>query len=237
MSAPDRIDLIIVDDHPTTRDAIRSAAEDTMDVQVIGETGSAEEAFGLIEELAPDVATVDLSLREGHGFDLIDKVRSHCPETQMVVFSMHEEKVYAERALRAGASGYLMKASTASTLLKAIRQVHQGEIYLSPDMVSRVLKGVVEGESEEARFPIDELTDRELQVFQMMGQGLSVEEITEQLNIARKTVETHRRRAKQKLGVDSVSELMSHAARWIVGQPAEGGTKEAPSDSRSTASP
>lgn len=223
VSSSSHIDIVIVDDHPTTRSTIRRAAEETMGMKVVGETGSATEAFALIEEHEPAVATVDLSLDDGHGLDLLENVRNHCPETRTVVFSMYDEKVYAERAFRAGASGYLMKASAAGTLVEAIRQVNDGEVYLSPEMTSRVLKRMVKGEAKEAQFPIDSLTDRELQVFQMMGHGLTVEEITERLNLARKTVETHRRHAKEKLGVDSVSELMSHAARWTMAHAQEAG--------------
>lgn len=221
MSSSSRIEIVIVDDHPTTRNAIRQAVEATGDIDVVGETGSSEEAFRLIEDREPDVATIDLSLSDGHGFDLLENVRSQCPETRAVVFSMYEEKVYAERALRAGAAGYVMKLSSADNLIEAIRRVGEGKVYLSPDMTSRVVERLVEGDEGEARFPIDELTDRELQVFQMMGQGRTVEEITDRLNLARKTVETHRRRAKEKLGVDSVSELMSYAARWTWAQSEE----------------
>lgn len=229
----DHINLALIDDHPTVRSAIRSAAEDTMDIEVVAESSSAEEAFQWIEEQEPDVAVVDLSLSDGHGFDLLGNLQAHCPETSILVFSMYDETVYAERVLRAGASGYLMKAASAAEVLRAVRRVHEGGVYLSGKMTERVLKKMVEGQAEEARFPIDELTDRELQVFQMLGQGLTLSEIADRLSLARKTVETYRRRAKEKLGVDSAEKVVAHAARWTLAQPQTDEEDAGLSDSRS----
>lgn len=218
-SPSSRITLSVIDDHPTVRKALRDAAERTMNVELVAEAGAAGEAFKWLEEKSPDVAVVDLSLSDGHGFDLLDNIRTHCPETRALVFSMYDEEVYAERALRAGASGYLMKVATAEEVLRAVQHVHDGGIYLSTEMTNRVLKRMVEDGVEEARFPIDELTDRELQVFQMLGQGLTVDEIADRISLARKTVETYRRRTKQKLGHETAAEVVSHAARWVLGQP------------------
>lgn len=190
-----------------------------MNVEIVAEAGAAEEAFHWLEEKNPDVAVVDLSLSDGHGFDLLKNIRTHCPETRALVFSMYDEEVYAERALRAGASGYLMKVATAEEVLRAVQHVHEGGIYLSRKMTDRVLKKMAQDGADEARFPIDELTDRELQVFQMLGQGLTVAEIADRINLARKTVETYRRRAKEKLGHETAAEVVSHAARWVLGQP------------------
>lgn len=221
MSSSSSIDVLIIDDHPTTRDAIREAIESRMGMAVVGETGSAREAFSLIQELQPDIATVDLSLREGHGLGLLKNVQSHGLKTRGVVFTMYDEKVYAERAIRAGASGYVMKASSSGTLLDAIRRVDQGEVYLSSEMTSRILSKVIEGEDDEVQFPIDELTDRELQVFEMIGQGLTVDEIAEVLNLTKSTVQTHRKRARKKLGFDSLSKLIKYAVGWTMTQPQE----------------
>lgn len=213
------IALVLIDDHPTVRSAIRSAAEDTIDIEVVAETGSAEEAFQLIEGQEPDVAVVDLSLSDSHGFDLLNNLQAHSPETSALVFSMYDETVYAERALRGGASGYLMKVASAREVLRAVRRVDESGVYLSQQMTERVLKKMVEDEAEEAHFPIDDLTDRELQVFQMLGQGLTLSEIADRLNLARKTVETYRRRAKEKLGVESAGKLVAHAVQWTLAQP------------------
>lgn len=214
----DHIDLLLIDDHPTVRSAIRSAAEDALDITVVGEAESSEEAFPLLEEKEPDVAIVDLSLSDGHGFDLLDNLQVHSPNTESLVFSMYDETVYANRVLQAGASGYLMKAASTSEVLRAVRHVHEGGVYLSETMTEQVLGKMVENQGEGERFPIDELTDRELQVFQMLGQGITLSEIADRLNLARKTVETYRRRAKEKLGVENAEKVVAFAARWTLAQ-------------------
>lgn len=220
------IDIVVVDDHPAIRSAIRHATESAGGMEVAGETGSAMEAIQMVEELEPAVATIDLFLPDGHGLDLINDIRSRCPDTRMVVFSMYDEKVYAARALQAGASGYLMKATPGETLLEAVRQVYRGEVYLTDGIKSRILSRMVENEGGEAHFSIDKLTNRELQVFQMMGQGLTTDKIADRLSLARKTVETYRRNAKEKFGLDSILELRTHATHWTVTQSLEEGEKK-----------
>ncbi len=224
----DHIRIYLVDDHPVIREAIRSTVESTIDMEICGEAGSSDEAFDEIETLQPDVAIVDISLNDAHGLDLVQNVRSQYPEVRMLVFSMYNENVYAERAIRAGATGYLMKSEPTKNIVEAIRSVHDDEVYLSRKMSSRILNKVARGRSSEPRFTIDELTDREMTVFQMLGQGFSVQEIQNRLSLSRKTIETYRRRAKEKLGFDTVSELLQHAVQWTYGQ----GTS---SDSESTA--
>lgn len=183
-------------------------------MDVVGEAGSREDGFHLIKEQGPDVAVIDLSLSDGQGFDLIEVLQAECPETKVLVFSVHDETVYAERALRAGASGYVMKPAGTEEVLKAARHVAENGVYLSPDMTMRVLRKVQKGQEEKVRFPIDELTDRELEVFKMIGEGLTLDVIADRLGIARKTVETHRRLAKDKLGYESVNQVTTHAAQW-----------------------
>lgn len=211
---PGHIHVFLVDDHPAIREAIRDRIESTIDMVVCGEAGSSDEAFRQIEELEPDVAVVDISLTDAHGLDLVQNVRAQFSDVQVIVYSMYDERVYAERAIRAGASGYLMKTDSTKSLAEAIRTVDDGEVYLSRRMASRILNKVARGDSSEASFPIDELTDRELAVFQMLGEGYSVSEIQDRLNLARKTVETYRRRAKEKLDIDSVSKLLQYALQW-----------------------
>lgn len=211
---PGHIQVFLVDDHPAIREAIRDRIESTIDMVVCGEAGSSDEAFRKIEEIEPDVAVVDISLTDAHGLDLVQNVRAQFSDVQVVVYSMYDERVYAERAIRAGASGYLMKTDSTKSLVEAIRTVDDGEVYLSRRMASRILNKVARGDSSEASFPIDELTDRELAVFQMLGEGYSVSEIQDRLNLARKTVETYRRRAKEKLDIDSVSKLLQYALQW-----------------------
>jgi len=212
------IGVYLVDDHPAIRDAIRSQIDGIIDMEVCGGTGSATEAVHQVEERDPEAAVVDISLEDGHGLDLIENLSVRCPNVQPVVFSMYNESVYAERALRAGAAGYLMKKESSSVLMEAIRTASDGGIYLSKKMMSQIVGKVAGGGANHPSFPIDELTDREMSVFQMLGQGYSIEEIKDRLNLARKTIETYRRRAKDKLGLDTVSELLQYAVKWTYGQ-------------------
>ena len=215
-SAPsgDPISVFLVEDHPAILEAVTGRVNEAPDVEVCGTTGSTMEAFRRIEKHRPDVVVVDISLEDGHGLDLIQNVQAQHPEIQIIVFSMYDESIYAERALQAGATGYLMKDEPLEELMGGIRAVSEGEVYLSDRMSSRVLNKAVRGEEAEAGPPIDELTDRELAVFQMLGAGYNLDEIQDRLNIARKTVEAYRRRAKEKLGFDSVAEVLQYAVKW-----------------------
>ncbi len=213
----DHIRVIVVDDHPAIREALSGVINAKMDMVLCGEATSADGAFQLVESIKPDVAVVDISLEDVHGLDLVQNLRAQYPELQVVVFSMYDESVYAERAIRAGASGYVMKSEPTQNVVDAIRCVAQGEIYLSRRMALRILSKVATGRSASPGFAIDELTDREMAVFQMLGQGHGVPEIAQRLNLSRKTVETYRRRAKEKLGFASVSELLQYAIQWTYG--------------------
>ncbi len=213
-SPADRLTVAIVDDHPPIREAICHEVEQAIGMTVAAEADSPEAASRLVNECGPDVAIVDICFGEGHGFGLIETLRAECPGMDLLVFSVYEETVYAERALRAGASGYLMKNAPMEELRTALRRVAEGEVYMSPKMTARVLRRM-QGGVTTVRFPIDELTDRELRVFQMLGQGLAVEAIADRLGLNRKTVETYRRRAKEKLGYERVEGVVLHAARWI----------------------
>ena len=228
MLSPDRstdtISVILVDDQPPIREAIAHRAEDALDMQVAAETGSAEEAFRLVVEKAPEVAVVELFLGGEPSFELLNAINSQCPTTQSLVFTVRDETVYAERALRAGASGYLMKRASMAELLAAVRQVAKGRTYLSSEMTTRVLQQMRDGHTQEGRFPISELTAREREVFQMLGQGMTMEVIADRLDLTRKTAETHRRRVKEKLGYETIDEVISHAARWMLGAKADPGS-------------
>lgn len=203
--------VYVVDDHPPIRHAVARTVDDTIDVEFCGQAASATEALSEIETLAPDVVVIDISLGEGHGLDLVRTIQERYPQIESLVYSMHDETIYAERALRAGASGYLTKTVPPDQLVSAIRRVERGEMYLSRKMQSQIFSGA--GTSK-PQFAIDELTDREREVFQLLGRGDSVVEITEKLDLSRKTVETYRRRAKEKLGLDSVMELLQYAVQW-----------------------
>ena len=214
----DRIRVIVVDDHPAIREALADTIADKMDMHLVGQASSGDEAFRMVEKVEPDVAVVDVSLEDAHGLDLVQNIRAQYPDVNVIVFSMYDESVYAERAIRAGASGYLMKSESTQDVMEAIRNVHRGEVHLSRRMASQILNKVAMGRTSGPSFAIDELTDREMAVFQMLGEGFSVQDITDRLNLSRKTVETYRRRAKEKLGFDSVAELLQYAVQWTYSQ-------------------
>ncbi len=212
------IDVYVVDDHPAVQEAIRGALTAEIDLNICGTAPSVAKALQEIKQLDPDVVIVDLLLKGGHGLDLVETVRAECPETKPIVYSMYDERIYAERAVRAGAAGYLMKNEPTERLVEAVRQVDDGELYLSRQMTSIVLGNYAVAQASEPSFPIDELTEAELQVFRRLGLGHSLEDIQEQMDLARKTVETYRRRAKEKLGLDSVDQLLQHAVLWALRQ-------------------
>jgi DNA-binding NarL/FixJ family response regulator len=213
-----KIRVVIVDDHPAIREALADTLSSKMDLEFAGEAESAGDALSVIARVRPEVAIVDISLKDAHGLDLVQNIRIQYPDVQVIVFSMYDESAYAERAIRAGALGYVMKNSPTQSVVEAIRCAMRGEVYLSRRMASRILTKVVRGRSSQGfRFSVDDLTDREMAVFQMLGQGHGVDEIAERLNLSRKTVETYRRRAKEKLGFDTVSELLQHAIHWTSG--------------------
>jgi DNA-binding NarL/FixJ family response regulator len=209
-----RVRVIVVDDHPAIQVALSDTFDAEMDLQLCGCASNATDAFALVEREEPDVAVIDVALQDAHGLDLMQNLRAQHPELQVVIFSMYDEAVYAERALRAGALGYVMKQEPTQRVVEAIRSVARGEVYLSRRMASRMLSKLALGSTSGPGFAVDELTDREMAVFQMLGQGQSVQEITDRLSLSRKTVETYRRRAKEKLGFDTVSELQQYAIRW-----------------------
>ena len=228
------LSVIVVDDHPAIRDAVSVTLGDHPDLAVVGSAGSAAEAFELVRATDPDVAIVDISLGDAHGLDLIQNLKAERPGLAVVVFSMYDEAVYAERALRAGARGYVRKSEPTATIAEAVRSAAAGEIYLARHAASRLLARVALGPDRlstgDGAAPadgrrggvggLDELTDREMAVFQLLGQGRGPEDIADHLNLSRKTVETYRRRAKEKLGLDSVTELLQFAIRWTYAQEA-----------------
>lgn len=218
----DQHSVFLVDDHPVIRDALTDIIESESDLEVCGEASSSKEALRQIGKILPNVAIVDISLNDAHGLDLLEQVRTQYPEVKTIVFSMFDENVYAERAIRAGAAGYLMKSEPMEKIVDAIRSVERGEIYLSHRLSTQILSKVVQNDSSDPSFAVDELTDRELAVFQMLGQGDSVQEIASRLRLGRKTIETYRRRAKDKLGFDSVNALLQYAVQWTYGQGTHG---------------
>jgi DNA-binding NarL/FixJ family response regulator len=207
---------MVIDDHPAIREALAYTIRDKIDMELCGQASSAGEAFILMDNVRPDVAVVDISLKDAHGLDLVQNIRAQYPSIQVLIYSMYDELAYAERAIHAGALGYLAKSEPTRHIVDAIRSVMRGEVYLSRRMTSRILGKVVK--EQHNGFIVGKLTDREMAIFEMLGHGAGLEEISENLHLSRKTVETYRRRIKEKLGLNSVSGLMQYAIQWMHGQ-------------------
>jgi len=208
--------ILIVDDHPLVRTGFSQLIGDCPDLEVCGEAADMAEALRLIDSDCPDLAIIDLSLAGGSGLDLIERIKSRNLDTLMLVASMHDETLYAERVLAAGARGYINKQEAQESIVRAIRQVLGGKVYLSEAMTERLLSGLVDVRDEKR--DIERLSNRELQVFELIGQGVPVSQIASQLNLSIKTIETHQAHIKKKLGLGSAHELNQRAIRWVMDQ-------------------
>ncbi len=208
--------ILIVDDHPLVRTGFAQLIGDCPDLEVCGEAGDMAEALRQIDSIHPDLAIIDLSLAGGSGLDLIEHIKSRDKKILMLVASMHDETLYAERVLAAGARGYINKQEAQDSIIRAIRQVLSGKVYLSQKMTDRLLSGMVDANNETR--DIDSLSNRELQVFELIGEGVSTSKIAEQLNLSVKTIETHQSHIKKKLGLGSAHELNQRAIRWAMDQ-------------------
>ncbi len=206
--------ILIVDDHPLVRTGFAQLIGDTHDLEVCGEAGSMSDGLELAISLKPDLAIIDLSLAGGSGLDLIEHIRARDPDILMLVASMHDEELYAERVLAAGARGYVNKQEAQDKIIQAIRRVLNGKVYLSDRMTERMISGIVDGKSEKR--DIDTLSNRELQVFELIGQGIPTGKMAEHLNLSVKTIETHQAHIKKKLGLSSAHELTYRAVRWVI---------------------
>jgi DNA-binding NarL/FixJ family response regulator len=209
----DVVRVLIVDDHPIVRRGLAQLIEQESDLEVCGEASDADSAVSAMDELDPDVALVDLMLKGASGTDLIKTLKARHTSVPILVISMHDEAVYAERALRAGAHGYIMKEEATGQVLSALRKVLGGDVYVSDRMVARILRRMVGGGGHGAG--VDALSDRELEVFQWIGRGLSVPEIAERLSVSPKTVETYRAHIKEKLDLANSTEVMRFAVQWF----------------------
>lgn len=208
---PQKINILLVDDHPLVREWLSNLIRQQPDLEVGNETGSAPEALQLIEASKPDIAIVDISLASGSGIELIKSIKASHPRVAVLVLSMHDELLYAERALRAGAGGYIMKSEATQKVIEAIRDVLAGEIYVSPKVASLMAQKFIGGKSGNT---IEQLSDRELEVFQLLGRGYSTRQISEHLHIGFKTVQGYTARIKEKLNLANINELMREAIRW-----------------------
>ena len=208
--------ILIVDDHPIVRDGLIAALSRHLDLQVCGEAATVAEALKLVESKHPDLAIIDLSLTDGSGLDLIKRIKARDLPIKILVLSMSDESLFAERVLRAGAIGFLHKQEARGKLIDAIHQVLDGKIFVSQAMNERLLQQVMMGHQPLQQSAIAALSDRELEVFELIGQGLGSSEIARRLHLGIKTIETHRQRIKGKLDLKNSLELVRHATQWVL---------------------
>lgn len=214
-ASPEKLRILLVDDHPMVRERLAEVIQREPDLTVCGE---AEDRFGALELIAtacPHLVIVDLTLKQSHGIELIKDVRSRHPGVLMLVLSMHDELLHAERVIRAGARGYITKQEATRKIMQAIRTVLSGGVYLSEKMAARIATSAVGGPRREAGLPISALSDRELRVFELIGQGHGTRQIADELHLDMRTIETYRSRIKEKLNLKDANELLQFSIRWI----------------------
>ena len=217
-AGPVRKRILVVDDHPITRDGLTQLINHEPDLIVCGEFDNASQAFTAIESLKPDLVLTDITMLGKSGLELIKDIQALKQGTPVLVMSMHDETIFAERVLRGGGRGYIMKSEGGGKLLQAIRHVLQGGIYVSEKITGKFLGSLATGSNEGNRAEIECLSDREFEVFRSVGQGLTTSEISERLHISPKTVDTHRAHIKDKLRLRTMPELSKYAIRWAAAQ-------------------
>jgi DNA-binding NarL/FixJ family response regulator len=208
--------VLIVDDHPMIRERLGELINQESDLMACGEADDAHTAMQAIITTKPDLAIVDISLKDTYGIELIKDIKNQHPHLPTLVVSMHDEMLYAERALRAGARGYVTKQEASRQVVTAIRQILAGEIYVSEKLASVLVRRVAGKPSSSSGSPADCLTDRELEIFQLLGSGLAVREIAKRLHISTKTVEAHRAHIKEKMNFKSSAELLRYAIQFAI---------------------
>ena len=212
-----RARVLIVDDHPAVREALAIRIGRQRDLEVCGEAAGMSEALRLVADTQPDAAVIDISLKSGNGLDLIKRLKARNDRIGILVWSMHSESLYAERALRAGALGYINKDQATDKIVEAIRRVLEGKVWLSEAMAERLLhRAVGAGQQAVTLSPVNALADRELEVFLLIGQGMKTANIAERLHLSIKTVETYRDRIRQKLDLSDGGELAHFATQWVL---------------------
>lgn len=204
----------MVDDHPLVREWLTTLINKQPDLLVCGEAGEAPQALQAITVTKPDLAVVDITLKSGSGIELIKNLKAVLPNLGILVLSMHDDTLYAERALRAGAKGYIMKSEMTDKVIAGIRRVLAGQLYVSEQAATRMAEKLVQGNAVAAESPIGLLSDRELEVFSLLGRGHETRRIAEELHVSQKTVQAHCARIKEKLRLDTPTELIREAVRW-----------------------
>jgi DNA-binding NarL/FixJ family response regulator len=208
--------VLLVDDHPIVRQGLALLIDREADLCVCGEAEGAHSAFHAIQTLRPDVVVLDISLNGPDGLDVLKEIRSKTANLPVLILSMHDESIYAERAMRAGAKGYIMKQEATEKVLVAIRRILQGEVYLSDRLTNTMLQQYVRGGAPAKSSPLVNLTDRELEVFRLIGEGHGTRQIAEELHLSVKTIESYQAHIKDKLALRNARELVQHAIEWTV---------------------
>jgi DNA-binding NarL/FixJ family response regulator len=206
--------VFIVDDHPLVREGLGNLINGQDDLIVCGEAEDSVQAIAGIIQARPDVALIDISLKNESGLELVKDLGKQCPFVALIVLSMHDEALYAERALRAGARGYVMKRETSKSVLASIRRVLEGGVYVSERVVNRMANRLRSSRAAAVSSPVERLSDRELEIFRLLGQGRTPSQIAGDLNLSLKTIQAYCARAKEKFGVTSLTELLRAAIRW-----------------------
>jgi DNA-binding NarL/FixJ family response regulator len=215
MAKPNETRILLVDDHPVVRKGLAAVINEQADLHVCAQVGTYDEALEALRSHRPDVALVDLRLEEGSGLNLIGEMLAITPDLAALVFSMHDDKQFAERAIRAGARGYVMKQEPTETLLEAIRQVRDGEIYLRPDLAPHVMERLIADGGNMQLTELDRLSDREVEVLQFMAEGMNRREIAEEMGLSVKTIESYRENMKKKLELRDTVQLAQYAVRAL----------------------
>jgi DNA-binding NarL/FixJ family response regulator len=211
---PPKIKILLVDDHPLVREGVANLINQQPDLEVCGEAGNEPQALQLIGATGPEVAVVDISLANGSGLELIKSIKALHPAVTVLVLSMHDESLYAERALRAGARGYIMKSEAAKKVIAGVRAVLAGQLYVSEKTAALMAEKFVEGRTAASASPVEQLSDRELEVFQLLGRGQSTRQIADHLHVGFKTVQAYSARIKEKLKLANATELLREAMHW-----------------------
>jgi len=208
--------VLLVDDHPIVRQGLALLIEREADLSVCGEADGAHSAFHALETLRPDIVLLDISLNGPDGLEVLKEIRMKSGSLPVLILSMHDESIYAERAMRAGANGYIMKQEATEKVLIAIRRILQGDVYLSDRLTTTMLQQYVRGGAHTKSSPLLNLTDRELEVFRLIGEGHGTRQIADELHLSVKTIESYQAHIKEKLALRNARELVQHAIEWTV---------------------
>ncbi|MFA6187199.1 MAG: response regulator transcription factor [Phycisphaerae bacterium] len=213
-----KIQVLIVDDHPVIRDGLAAIVNHEQDFNVCGQAEDAYTAQKAIDELKPDIVITDISLKNSDGIELTKNIKARCPGLPVIIFSVHDESIYAERALSAGAKAYLMKDGVSENIIKAIRTVLSGEIYVSDAISKKFLHRIAGDKAGTTKTPIENLSAREFEIFRLIGEGLKASQMAKQLHLSIKTIETYRSRIKEKLNLPNASKLLQYSIKWAKSQ-------------------